>query len=186
MAQPILLPRRLGDLRAGGLQRVPGAPQRGPADGHGAALGGLGGELIQQGRVAAGVGEAHLVVLALNLDQQSRRPAHQADADRLIVDRRAGPAVLANDAPQDEVILHVDTLLPEQRQGRVIRRQGEARGDARLFRAIAYQALLGAGAQRQAEAVEQDGFAGAGLPRQHRQPSAEGEVQTLDQHHVAD
>ena len=41
-------------------------------------------------------------------------------------------------------------------------------------------------AQRQTETVEQDRLAGAGLAGQHRQARAEGQVQPLDQHHVAD
>src|SRR3546814_1077244 len=68
----------------------------------------------------------------------------------------------------------------------VARRRVEFGGDAGLVTAVTDQAGIGAGAERQAEGIEQDRLAGPGLTGQHRQPRREGEVETVDEHHVPD
>ena len=50
----------------------------------------------------------------------------------------------------------------------------------------AHQRAVAARAQRQRQRVEQDGFAGAGLAGQNRQPARKFEIQLIDQHDVAD
>ncbi len=64
-------------------------------------------------------------------------------------------------------------------------RQRELRGHHRLLGAVAHEAALGAHAQRQAQRVEQDRLAGAGLAGEHAEPGMEGEVEPVDQHDVA-
>ena len=66
------------------------------------------------------------------------------------------------------------------------RRQIELGGDRALWGALAHQPLLGPGAQRQAQRIEQDGFAGAGLAGQHAQARCEIEIEAIDQDDVAD
>ncbi len=136
--------------------------------------------------MAGGVGEAHLVVLALHLDQQQAEPAQQRDPHRRIVGEGARAAVAGDDAAQHDLLLRRDAVLGEQRHRGVIGRWGEHGGDHGLLAAGAHQPLFGPGAQCQAEAVEQDRLAGAGLAGQHGEAGAETEVQPLDQHHVAD
>ena len=65
-------------------------------------------------------------------------------------------------------------------------RKVEAGGDHGLRLALADQAAVGAGAEREAERIEQDRLAGAGLAGQHAEAGAEFEVEALDQHDVAD
>ena len=66
------------------------------------------------------------------------------------------------------------------------RGQVELGGDAGLGGAAAQQAGIGARAQRQAQSIEQDRFAGAGLAGQHAQARREGEIEAVDQDDVAD
>src|SRR5687768_122975 len=61
----------------------------------------------------------------------------------------------------------------------------EDRGDLRLLRAGAHQLIVAAGAERQRQRVEQDGFSRAGLARQHRQPGIEFHAETIDQDDIA-
>ena len=53
-------------------------------------------------------------------------------------------------------------------------------------RALADQPRIRAGAERQAERVEQDRFAGAGLAGQHAKPAIELQLEPVDEHDVAD
>ena len=71
--------------------------------------------------------------------------------------------------------------------GRLVRRrQGEAGRDLGARRAVADDAALGALAERERERVNDDGFAGAGLAGQHRQPGLEGELELGHDGEVAD
>ncbi len=80
----------------------------------------------------------------------------------------------------------LDALFGQQRESRMVRRRREHGGHDGLLGADPHQPRLGACAQRQAETVEQDRLAGAGLAGQHGQAGAEIKVEPLDQHHVAD
>jgi len=62
----------------------------------------------------------------------------------------------------------------------------EFRRYRRLLSPHAHQPALGALAERQAERIEQDGFAGTGLAGQHAETRAEGKVETVDQNDIAD
>ena len=55
-----------------------------------------------------------------------------------------------------------------------------------LVLAMAHEIAVAATAECQRKAVEQDGFAGAGLAGQHRKPGLEGKIQPLDQYDIAD
>ena len=65
-------------------------------------------------------------------------------------------------------------------------RRVEGGGDGGLRLAGPDHARFGPAAEREAEAVEQDRLARAGFARQRREARTKGEVQALDQHHVAD
>ena len=62
----------------------------------------------------------------------------------------------------------------------------KGRADRGLGRARPDQRPIGAGAERQAEGVEQDRLAGAGLAGQHAKAARELQVEPLDQDDVAD
>jgi hypothetical protein len=65
-------------------------------------------------------------------------------------------------------------------------RKVEADRDHRLRLAAPDEAAVGARAQRQAERVEKDRLAGAGLAGENAEAGAEFEVEALDQDDVAD
>jgi hypothetical protein len=115
-------------------------------------------------------------MLALHFDQQRTGSAQQCDPHRLIIDESAGAAVLGDDAAQDDIVLGVQPLLGQQRERGMTRGWGEAGGDTGLFGARAHQPCIGARAERQPEAIQQDGFTGPGFTGQDGQPSAEREV----------
>ena len=62
----------------------------------------------------------------------------------------------------------------------------ERRGDRGLRGTLADQRAVGAAAEREADRIEQDRLAGAGLAGQHAEPAGELEVEPLDQDEVAD
>jgi len=55
-----------------------------------------------------------------------------------------------------------------------------------FFRPGAHEPSLRPAAERQAQRVQQDRLAGAGLAGQHAQPRVKGERQPIDQHDIAD
>ena len=106
--------------------------------------------------MAGGVGQAHLVVLALNLDQQPAEAAQQRGAGRLVVDEGAAAAVAQYHAAQHHLVIGFHAMVGQQGEHGVAGRRGEDGGHAGLFGLGTYQPLFGTGAQRQTEAVEQD------------------------------
>ena len=68
----------------------------------------------------------------------------------------------------------------------MIRRQMEDRRHLRCCLTLADQAEIGAAAKRQSQRVEQDGFAGTCLAREHGQAVLEGQRQPLDQNDIGD
>ena len=101
----------------------------------------------------------------------------------------AAAAVGLERAPQDQRLarLALDALLGQQREAPDGRR--EARISAATLACAspaAHQAGVGARAERQAERVEQDRLARAGLAGEHAKARLELELEPVDQHDVAD
>ncbi len=168
MAQVVLLGARLGE-RAFGVgafldERAPGAP---------GALGRLerramSAKVVERDAVSRRVHEAALGELRLDLDQALADLAHQSDARRLVVDEGAAAPVGAEIAAQDERVAGGGKAgVGDERARRMVRRQRELGADHRLLGAAAHQRAVRAHAERQAQRVEQDRFAGAGLAGQH-------------------
>ena len=65
-------------------------------------------------------------------------------------------------------------------------RHVEHRGDLALLGAVTDEARVAAAAERQREGIEQDGFARAGFPGQHRQPTGKLDIEPFDQDDVTD
>ena len=122
----------------------------------------------------AGIEQALLLELAFDLHQEFAAAAQQRHADRLVVDEGAAAAVGGDLPAQDQRRGVVDALLAQQREDRMIRCQAELGGDAGLGRAGPHQSAFSPPAERQAERIQEDGFAGAGFAGQRRQPGAEG------------
>ena len=186
MAQPFLVALGRGDRLAGGFQRQGGPTPVAPRGRDGLAQLRRHAERIQQRGVADGIGQAHLLVLALHLHQQRTDPAQQGGADRLVVQKGAGPAILGQHAAQHDLILGLQPLLGEQGGDGMTGGREETCGDRGLLGAAADQPDIGARAEREAEAVEQDGLARAGFAGEHGKAGTEAEIQLVDQHHIAD
>ena len=141
---------------------------------------------IEQPPMGRGIDQRTVVVLAVNFDQSRAEAFQRLHADRLVVDEGAGLAVGELHAPQDERVLRLDTVLLEQRPGRVPARQFEHRSHLPLRLALAHQRRVAARAQGEREGVEQDRFAGAGLAGQHSQTFCEIQIELVDQDDVPD
>jgi hypothetical protein len=77
-------------------------------------------------------------------------------------------------------------LLGQQRECRMVGRKLEFGGDACLCLALPHQPGVGTHAQRQAQTIQQDRLAGAGLAGQHTEAWLELQLEPVDQHHIAD
>ena len=124
--------------------------------------------------------------LALDLDQHIAELTQKADARRLIGDEGAAAAICIDDPAQhDAVIPGRDAGLVEEAPRRVLRRQVEFGGNGRLLRAVAHEPRFRADTERQSQRIEQNRFAGASFAGQHAKPWAEGDIEPVDQHHIA-
>jgi hypothetical protein len=70
--------------------------------------------------------------------------------------------------PQDDLVCSGDVVCRHERARRVAGRQLERRRHLALLRALAHESSVTAGAERKRKGVEHDGFARAGLAREHR------------------
>jgi hypothetical protein len=138
--------------------------------------------------MSARVQEPAIVMLAVDFDQQSADLAQQPRRDRLVVDEGAAAAVRLDDSADRQRLagLARQAVLLEQGERGMTRRQLEGDADRRLALAAAHEAAVGAGAERQAQGVEEDRFSGAGFAGQDAEAGAEFQVERFDQHHVAD
>ena len=163
--------------RASRCQARSAAPRVDPAEG------------VEQGAVAARVEQAAIVMLAVDLDEQRRRARAAAPAETgwSLTKARLPPSALTmrrmtSGSPGSPARPFSSSSAERGMVG------GELEGDAdrRLRLAGAHQAAVGARAEREAERVEQDRLAGAGLAGQHAEARPEFEVERLDQDDVAD
>ncbi len=61
----------------------------------------------------------------------------------------------------------------------------EGRGHLSLLGAVPHERTVAAGAERQRESIEKDGFSGARLAGQRREPGREIDIEPVDQDDVA-
>ena len=145
------------------------------------------GEGVEDRAVVGRVEQAALLELALDLDEAVAELAQQPDARRLVVDKGAAAAVGADQPAQhDRLAVAVEPGLAQDRVRRVVAPDRELGRHRRLLAPRPHQPGLGPLAERQAQRIQQDRFAGAGLAGQHAQPRPEGEVEAVDQDNVAD
>ena len=107
-------------------------------------------------------------MLPVNLDQRRGQRLQRLCAERLIVDKGTRAAVGELHAPQDNLVCSGDVVRRHERARRVAGRQLERRRHLPLLRALAHEGSVAAGAQSKRKGVEHDGFARAGLAREHR------------------
>ena len=169
MAQEILVAPRGGGGRFGvGVRLLGGAPGA-PGGAHRVGLLLQPGEGIERGAMGRHVQEAVLLHLALDLDQRVAEPAQQRHRYRLVVDEGAAAAVGADQAAQGQHVLVVERLLGQHGAGRMVPGQVERGRHRGLVGAPPHRSRFGAGAQRQAERIDQDRLAGAGLAGERAQ-----------------
>ena len=123
----------------------------------------------------------------MNFHQQFAETAQERDTDRLIVDESARSAVAADHpADQKHVTFTRQIVVVHQFERRVTSMQLETRRDRCLVSAMTDRPLIGPAAKSQAQRIENYGFSSTGLTRERAQSGGKSEVQTIDQHHVAD
>ncbi len=168
----------------GGAPRVPQRLQR-----HDVLL--EAGEGVEQPAVGRGIDQRALVMLAVNFDQRRADRLQGLHADGLVVDEGAGTAIGQLDPAQDHLAgifraRIVEAVVGEDRRGRMPPGDVEHRGDLALLHAVADEAGVAAAAERQRKGIEQDRFARAGFPGQHREATGELDIEPLDQDDVTD
>ena len=103
-----------------------------------------------------------------------------------VVDEGTAAAVGGHDPAQDQLPLERDRAVLEQGLQLVRLGRLELRDDRALLGAGAHEAAVAAAAQGQAQRIQDDRLAGAGLAGEHGQAAGEAELEALDQHDVAD
>ena len=187
MAQEIFVGARLRKIGLGGFALAPELAPCRPGNGELLALRPRYAESVERVAMRRRIEQAGLRELAFDFDRHLAKLAQQADARGLVVDESAAAAVGADHAAQhDDIVLGGDAGFIEEPPRRMIGGEVEFRRDHRLRRAGADKARLGAHAERQAEGIEKDRFAGTGLAGQHTEAWAKGKIEPVDQNHVAD
>ena len=170
MARPLgvsLLPRGIGDSDA---RRLAAQSAKG----------------VHQLAMARRVDQRPVVMLAVDLDQSLPDKAQELDTHADVVDEGPAPAIGPLHAAQDQPLLGLDAVLGQQRKYGMALGQLENRRDLALGLALAHQRGIASAADGEREGIEQDRFAGAGLPGERRQALAEFEIELVDQDDVAD
>ena len=159
------------------LQRLQGLAPVAPGRGQGCKI--QPGLSIQQRAHGGRPRQALPGVLAVDLHQVLASLAQLAHGGAAAVDPGPALALGVDGAPQQQGAaggVEAGFLHPA-RQGVG---QVELGGDFRARRAFAHQARIAAAAQGQLQGVDEDGLAGAGFARQHREARADVQVQRLD------
>ena len=152
-------------------------------------IGGIGTDAaigVEQSAVRRGVDEGTLVMLAVNFDQSRSQRAQNLDADRLVVDEGARPAVGKLRPAHDQFVFADKVVVGQHAPRRMVLGDVEGGNHLAVLGALAHQSRVAAGAERQRKGVEQDRFAGAGLARQCGEAGAEIDIEPVDQNDVAD
>ncbi len=144
---------------------------------------------VEQGALLFAAQQGLAFVLAEHFDQGFAEFAQRRGGHRAVVDESAGAAFGVDHAADQAVagVVGIEQILlaqPGGGGGRVGERKFGT--DLGLVLPGAHQRAVGAGADDQAECVDQDRFAGAGFAGQHREAGAEVQRQLVDDREVAD
>ena len=176
------VPRQSFASRRRGLLR---ADPRLPRAGHRSGETVVAGEPVEQVAMRSFVQQAPLLELAVDLDQFPAQSPEKAGGNRNIVDEGAGASVLPERPPQNQFLVRIDFQVPKRRP-RFPPGCIEAGGNIGPFRTGPDKPAIGPRAQSQAQRIEQDRLARAGLAGKHGKTRPEGQVQPFDQYHIAD
>ena len=140
---------------------------------------------VEQAAVRRGIHQRALVMLAVDLDQRHAQRFQGLRAQRLVIDEGTGAAVGKLHTTQNQLVFGRDVVFGHERAHRVAGGQLEGRGHLALLRTLAHQRNVAARAERKGEGIEQNGLAGAGLPREHGQAGGELDIESIDEDNVA-
>src|SRR5262249_315875 len=122
---------------------------------------------IEQAAVRRGIHQRALVVLPVDLDQRRAQRFQGLRAQRLVIDEGTGAAVGKLHTTQNQLVFGRDVVFGHERAHRMPGGELERRSHLALLSTVSHQRDVAARAERQGEGIEQDGLAGAGLPREH-------------------
>ena len=127
-------------------------------------------------------------MLAVDFDADRGDVAQDRGRDRGRAGKGPAAAVGLERPSQQQRLarLALDAMFGQQSVDRMARRHLELGGHGGGFLAAAHQPGIGAGAERQAERVQQDRLAGAGLAGEHAEAGLELQLEPVDQHDVVD
>ena len=169
-----LLPRRQIAL-----QRLPRGlcgflrpDQRPPGAGHRLDEAVMAGEPVEQDAMRGFIQQAPLLELAMHLDQVPAHPPQETGCNRHVVHKGARASVAPDRPAQNQLLARIDLQIPERRRC-FLRRLVEAGDHVGPFRAGPHKPAVRTCAQRQAERIQQNGLAPAGLARKHRKARPE-------------
>jgi hypothetical protein len=131
---------------------------------------------VEQRAMRRGIDEGALIMLAVDFDQCGAKRAEHLNADRLIVDEGAGPAVGKLNPPDDQFVLTTKIVFGKHAARRMFFRQLESGGHLALLHALADQRRFATRAQRERKGIEQDRLSRAGLACQCGEPGAEIDI----------
>jgi len=134
---------------------------------------------VQQRAHGGRPGQALPGMLAVDLHEVFAGLAQLAHGGAAAVDPGPALALRVDGAPQQQGAagsVEAGVLHPAgQGVGQV-----ELRGDFRAHRTLAHQGGVAAAAQGQLQGIDEDGLAGAGFAREHREPYADVQIERVD------
>jgi len=148
----------------------------------------MGAERVQQNPVGARIEQAAIIGLTMHFEKRRADLPRKADANRRIIDESPAAPIGGHRAAQNDLAGIVAELASlQERTCRVVGFHIENGDDGALLRSGADHGAPGAPfAGCQAQRIQQNGFAGARLARQHVQARREMKLRSFDQNDVAD
>jgi L-methionine (R)-S-oxide reductase len=143
------------------------------------------GKGVEDRAMVGRIEQSALLELTLDLDEAVTELAQQPDARRFVVDKGTAAPIGSEHPPQhDRVPFVFEPGLAQDRMRRMVAPDRELRRYRRLLRPRPHQPSLRSLAERQAQRIEQDRFAGASLAGQHAKARTKDQVETVDQDNV--
>src|ERR1700730_10323717 len=126
-------------------------------------------------------------MLAVNIDQQFAQLAQLGGGGGDAVDECFGTACVVDNTPQQDAarVVFIKVFVGFEPGGGIDGIDGEFGADIGFGRAFAHHADVAAPAQRQAQGIDQDRFAGPGFAGQYREPGSEFQFNHIDNDKIA-
>ena len=183
----ILLPRLLSHLLLEMLLPVPRVPPGAHQMRHALSLRLALAEAVEQAELLLGLEQPLMLVLAVELHEVLAEPLQEPDRRRRVVDVDPVPSGAGDLSLHDELPLTRGVAgLVENGGQRAPAIDVEHRLDGGQILAGADQVGVGARAEHEQDGVDQNGFARAGLPREHVEAGREWHRDLLDHGQVSD